>query len=630
MQTIDSDLPSPKESLDITLAEETPVLDVTESDEPRSPTAERELPSEEGQMKTTETLSETGVSKTKEKKKTKKPKKTSKDKGRGEEEAPSDFQEVKPDSTEPQGVIKETEEKLVPSEEQDLITPPQPETVSVPTEQVQEIEKDKEIPLEMPKDSVQIQPQEPTAGVVSEIQPAEPHAETDSDLPSPRDIDTTAQAEPQELKESEPEVSKKDPSAELKATDVESQSSVVDLVKVAAQEITKGVETIFTTDYSKTEKLDEEETAVSADQSKSLPKETELTNESTQNVIQIQPEMESVTVPPQVVQPAEEEKETPLESKKDSDEIEPQQPTLEVCEIQPTKPQAEITIDSDVPSPKDTETSLKIKPEEQKLMVCENKETLPLPEDSEITPVKQTPVVDVTESDEPRSPTAERELPSEEGQMKTTETLSETGVSKTKEKKKTKKPKKTSKDKGRGEEEAPSDFQEVKPDSTEPQGVIKETEEKFVPSEEQDLITPPQPETVSVPTEQVQEIEKDKEIPLEMPKDSVQIQPQEPTAGVVSEIQPTEPHAEIDSDLPSPKESLDITLAEETPVLDVTESDEPRSPTAERELPSEEGQMKTTETLSETGVSKTKEKKKTKKPKKTSKRQGSWGGGSAF
>ncbi|XP_055018213.1 cell surface glycoprotein 1-like [Boleophthalmus pectinirostris] len=443
---IDSDLPSPKESLDITLAEETPVLDVTESDEPRSPTAERELPSEEGQMKTTETLSETGVSKTKEKKKTKKPKKTSKDKGRGEEEAPSDFQEVKPDSTEPQGVIKETEEKLVPSEEQDLITPPQPETVSVPTEQVQEIEKDKEIPLEMPKDSVQIQPQEPTAGVVSEIQPAEPHAEIDSDLPSPRDIDTTAQAEPQELKESEPEVSKKDPSAELKATDVESQSSFVDLVKVAAQEITKGVETIFTTDYSKTEKLDEEETAVSADQSKSLPKETELTNESTQNVIQIQPEMESVTVPPQVVQPAEEEKETPLESKKDSDEIEPQQPTLEVCEIQPTKPQAEITIDSDVPSPKDIETSLKIKPEEQKLMVCENKETLPLPEDSEITPVKETPVLDVTESDEPRSPTAERELSSEEGQMKTTETLSETGVSKTKEKKKTKK---TQKDKQR-------------------------------------------------------------------------------------------------------------------------------------------------------------------------------------
>ncbi|XP_055018139.1 titin-like [Boleophthalmus pectinirostris] len=198
--------------------------------------------------------------------------------------------------------------------------------------------------------------------------------------------------------------------------------------------------------------------------------------------------------------------------------------------------------------------------------------------DSEFTQVEDIPVDNVAESDEPRSRPVEHE-----GIIKTTEPWDESETSKTKQKKKTRKPKRTSKDKGHEEEEVPSHFQEM--------------------------------------TKLIQQIEKEKETPLETPKDSVLIEPQEPTL-VVCEIQSAVPHAEMYSNLPSPKESLEITLAEETPVVDVTESDEPRSPTAERELPSEEGQMKTTETLSETGVSKTKEKKKTKKPKKTSKDKG--------
>ncbi|XP_055018129.1 dystonin-like [Boleophthalmus pectinirostris] len=275
---IDSDLPSPKESLDITLAEETPVLDVTESDEPRSPTAERELPSEEGQMKTTETLSETGVSKTKEKKKTKKPKKTSKDKGRGEEEVPSDFQEIKPDSTEPQIVTTEGDKKL--------ITQPLPETVAVPTEQVQQIEKHKETPLERPKDSVQIEPQEPTL-VVFEIQPTALQAEIQIEpaLPPPKgtvtqkplshDLEVTASEDSPDLefsiaqdllssedctkpttyKASDATVSKLETVVSCKVIEIKKQPLFIDLIKEAVQEITKGVEAICADDYPKAQIL---------------------------------------------------------------------------------------------------------------------------------------------------------------------------------------------------------------------------------------------------------------------------------------------------------------------------------------------------------------------------------------
>ncbi|KAK7884450.1 hypothetical protein WMY93_027573 [Mugilogobius chulae] len=152
----------------MTLTEEATVLKGTEAVQPLTTPVEHELSPEQGQQEVTETVSETYMSITKQKKKTKKHTKTSKDKDYWEETS-FDFQE-KLSSAETETAITVTEEKIVSGEEQGVkslickVEQSQPlpatETVSIPQEQVQQFEKEKESTPHFSEDNVQIEPQD--------------------------------------------------------------------------------------------------------------------------------------------------------------------------------------------------------------------------------------------------------------------------------------------------------------------------------------------------------------------------------------------------------------------------------------------------------------------------------------
>ncbi|KAK7884448.1 hypothetical protein WMY93_027571 [Mugilogobius chulae] len=630
-----------------------PVIEAGTSYHSVSPPIDHELPSEESTMPTTETASETDVSKTKQKKKTRKHRKTSKDKDLGEEEVPSDFQE-KPDSAEAEITVAVADANLVSTEEQEL--------------NLKFVKLNK---LNLKEDTIQ-------------------------------SSETVV----------EHEVSRQDP--ELKVKDDESQPSFFDLVKTAAKEITKGVENIFTAEISKTEVINKEQTLISeviVDQSTALPESRELevelppivmddtqveavtdTQEDSaphevlpsekdkeyvqdlfKNNVEIesrelkivvcetekpltQPETDPVTAVQQDVQSIEEDKEMPLESEKDSVPIEPQElntvvceqmeaqsrteipelfltkeiavieagvsyqsvsPPVDhelaseenivqiepqelqfaVCEKQPLETLEDTAIESDVPSAKQNE----IAPQEQD--ICDTVKIQSLPEDLEMTLTEEATVLKGTEAVQPLTTPVEHELSPEQGQQEVTETVSETYMSITKQKKKTKKQRKTSKGKDLGEEA---------------EAEITVSEERVVSGEEQEVKSlifeieqsklRPETETVLVPPEQVQPDEDKKETPLQLPEDIVQIEPQELKLEVCETME-TQAAPEIP----------EMFLTKGIPVIEAGTSYHSVSPPIDHELPSEESTMPTTETASETDVSKTKQKKKTRKHRKTSK-----------
>ncbi|KAK7884449.1 hypothetical protein WMY93_027572 [Mugilogobius chulae] len=121
-------------------------------------------------------------------------------------------------------------------------------------------------------------------------------------------------------------------------------------------------------------------------------------------------------------------------------------------------------------------------------------------------------------------------------------------------------------------------------------------------------LTQPETDPVTAVQQDVQSIEEDKEMPLESEKDSVPIEPQELNTVVCEQME-----AQSRTEIP------ELFLTKEIAVIEAGVSYQSVSPPVDHELASEESTKITTETVSETDVSKTKQKKKTRKHRKTSK-----------